>query len=573
MRKLLAIALAMLLILPLATGCSELPAILELLNRLAERDDEEPGDTAAPDVTQPPAEDETLTVSADKSEYYVENAAVFSVQAMDGAAYEWHAVTASGDVALADSAGVVSGAALNALTVERVTYGLDGAEFYCVVTVDGVPRASERYALTVLRNDSTLTSRTDSFVVTVKAYESFRAMETMRLELEELTAIELSEVSYQWYVSYTNDFSTARGIPSAVDSALEHVVYLPGDLYYFIEVSCTDAEGRTLTCSSEGIHVVITDVNGFPQAASEPYADLDYTYQFPYHANRAVAAGLMEAADAFMPENVLDCAHAIALVARMHQLYNEGVITLADMADDPGCAEHIAYALNAGIVGEDWFEDYAADCTRLDFARMVYSAFPTHEFVDVNSVADNAIPDVTMDMEHGAIVYGMYRAGVLTGMTDERFEPDAAVTRLDAAYIAVRLLDRDARLRMSITGFNMRQLWNLLEGFYTTATHYVWFTYTDDGAYGFLAHTLDTLGTRGIGEVTDLSIEYANAYSFTVYFAPAEEAADAQDLLPIYMSVIVDIGALDDDDASLTVSIDGGAFYTYYYAGPVYTPS
>ena len=61
------------------------------------------------------------------------------------------------------------------------------------------------------------------------------------------------------------------------------------------------------------------------------------------------------------------------------------------------------------------YPDMKAICTREEFVHIFYAALPAAEYVAINHVADNAIPDYKLSDTFGVEVYAFYRAGILTG--------------------------------------------------------------------------------------------------------------------------------------------------------------
>ncbi len=98
------------------------------------------------------------------------------------------------------------------------------------------------------------------------------------------------------------------------------------------------------------------------------------------------------------------------------------------------------------------YPSYNAKITRRDFVHIFYHALPSTEYTDMNSVADNAIPDVRLTDTYGGEIYGFYRAGILVG-SDSRgtFNPVSNIKRSEVAAILTRMFDNTSRRSITLT--------------------------------------------------------------------------------------------------------------------------
>ena len=88
---------------------------------------------------------------------------------------------------------------------------------------------------------------------------------------------------------------------------------------------------------------------------------------------------------------------------------------------------------------------YNTPVDRLTFVRIFFRAMPESAYPAMNSVADDAIPDVKAGDPGANEIYVFYRAGVLSGYNDYSFGPGKSITRAEGATIMNRMVDPSAR--------------------------------------------------------------------------------------------------------------------------------
>lgn len=149
----------------------------------------------------------------------------------------------------------------------------------------------------------------------------------------------------------------------------------------------------------------------------------------------------------YRPDNSLTVAQAIKLSAALHQMMNQGYVTLGNGTVN-WYDTYVAYAVNNGII-ETKYQSYTsaqmnAAVTRSEFVHIFYGALD--HYPSLNTVADNAVPDVTLQDAYGDEIYTFYRAGILTGFDSKgTFHPDSSIKRSEAAAILIRMYDESVR--------------------------------------------------------------------------------------------------------------------------------
>jgi hypothetical protein len=143
----------------------------------------------------------------------------------------------------------------------------------------------------------------------------------------------------------------------------------------------------------------------------------------------------------FAPDDEMTYAEALALAARMRVSHYGGEIGGED-AQGPWYQRYVDFARDNGIPYE--FDDYTAPITRADYIHIFYAALMVDNYYEdalFNTVADGAIPDVSMSHPYAQEIYTFYRMGVLTGTgADHQFQPDSTIHRSEVATVICRLM-------------------------------------------------------------------------------------------------------------------------------------
>ena len=159
----------------------------------------------------------------------------------------------------------------------------------------------------------------------------------------------------------------------------------------------------------------------------------------------------------YAPQGNLTLAQTVKLAACMHQLYNDGAVTLGNApAGQPWYDSYAAYAVGYGILDampEGGWDDAV---TRAEFVRLFYRAMPWREYAEINRIGENAIPDLPGSAPGAREVYIFYAAGILTGYAEgggraaHAFGADTFISRAEVATIMNRMFDADARVRFEL---------------------------------------------------------------------------------------------------------------------------
>ena len=149
----------------------------------------------------------------------------------------------------------------------------------------------------------------------------------------------------------------------------------------------------------------------------------------------------------FKPNATLTVAQTIKLAAALHQLDRTGEVSLKNGGSN-WYENYVNYAVVNGIIEKD-YANYTkaqmnAPVTRGEFVHIFHGAEEAYKAI--NTVADNAIPDVKATDKFAAEIYEFYRAGILTGSDAKgTFHSASTIKRSEAAAILLRMFEASAR--------------------------------------------------------------------------------------------------------------------------------
>lgn len=161
--------------------------------------------------------------------------------------------------------------------------------------------------------------------------------------------------------------------------------------------------------------------------------------------NKGIINGKSE--QRYAPTDNITYAECVKLACTIYQLYYNGEVNLTN-GSELWYSTYMEYALKNRIIRNDYSSVANEYISRKEFVNIFYGALPLTEFVEINTVVDNALPDVKIGDTHFNEIYTFYRAGILTG-NDEKgtFKPNSNIRRNEVAAIVTRMLDSGARRR------------------------------------------------------------------------------------------------------------------------------
>ncbi len=185
-----------------------------------------------------------------------------------------------------------------------------------------------------------------------------------------------------------------------------------------------------------------------------PFADVPSDSWYYSSVKAAWENGLIDGvtANEFKPNATLTVAQTIKLAAALHQLDRTGEVSLKNGGAN-WYDSYVNYAVVNGIIEKD-YANYTqaqmnAPVTRGEFVHIFHGAEEAYKAI--NTVADNAIPDVKTTDKFAAEIYEFYRAGILTGSDAKgTFHSASTIKRSEAAAILLRMFEASARVSIDL---------------------------------------------------------------------------------------------------------------------------
>ena len=190
-----------------------------------------------------------------------------------------------------------------------------------------------------------------------------------------------------------------------------------------------------------------TRINDYPDGR---FADVPAGVWYAESVKDAFELGLVKGVSdsSFSPAGSVTIAETITLACRIHSIYYTGE---ADFVQSiPWYQAFVDYAIENGIIRAGEYTNMNAKATREQYAGIMSNALPDDALEAINTVEDDAIPDVKMTNTRAAAIYKLYRSGVLAGSdTKGTFNPKSDIKRSEVAALVTRMADPS--LRRSIT--------------------------------------------------------------------------------------------------------------------------
>lgn len=194
---------------------------------------------------------------------------------------------------------------------------------------------------------------------------------------------------------------------------------------------------------------------GVPERDPFPFTDVSRSSWYYDSVRTAWKKDLIDGVTRtlYKPDDTLTVAQAIKLSAALHQmLNNNGKVTLRN-GSPYWYSSYVSYAVDNGII-EKMYLDYTpgqmnTPVKRNEFVHIFYGAMS--DYRQINTVADNKIPDVITTDTYALEIYTFYRAGILTGSDKNgTFYPTNDIKRSEVAAILSRMYDKTARKTVSL---------------------------------------------------------------------------------------------------------------------------
>ena len=184
----------------------------------------------------------------------------------------------------------------------------------------------------------------------------------------------------------------------------------------------------------------------------DQFTDVPPEQWFTKSVASAFELGLMKgnSATTFNPYGDVTIAEAITMAARIHSIYMTGSGNFVQSGK--WYQVYLDYAYQNGVISKAYYNcDVSQKATRAQFAEIFANSLPDKGLYPINSIGENAIPDVKSTDSYSSYVYKLYRAGILTG-GDARgtFSPGTYITRAESAAIVSRMAESNNRVVFSL---------------------------------------------------------------------------------------------------------------------------
>jgi S1-C subfamily serine protease len=184
--------------------------------------------------------------------------------------------------------------------------------------------------------------------------------------------------------------------------------------------------------------------------SSGQFSDVQTSDWYAPYVQAAYEYGLVsgKSPGLYDPHSNMALGEAVKLASVLHSIYYTGSAAFSN--GTPWYRTYADYALANGIISSE-YPDYTAPATRSEFAVILSKALPEEALSVRNTIEDNAIPDVPIEFSYSQAVYGLYRAGVMTGCDKAgSFLPNDYITRGEVAAVAVRMANAAFRQNISL---------------------------------------------------------------------------------------------------------------------------
>lgn len=199
--------------------------------------------------------------------------------------------------------------------------------------------------------------------------------------------------------------------------------------------------------------VLMLGIGSFAYAAEHPFTDVKAGIWYEKDVASAWKSGLIagKTTTTFGPEETITLAQAVTFAARISQYTETGKVSLTN-GKDVWYSTYVDYCVSKGIISAGEFDGrWNDEATRAEMVCIFYPSIDKNSYVEINTVDDNAIPDVKISDHYAKEVYAFYRAGILTGSTGNYFKPDTSILRSEVAAIISRMLYPEMRKNVTLT--------------------------------------------------------------------------------------------------------------------------
>ena len=176
-----------------------------------------------------------------------------------------------------------------------------------------------------------------------------------------------------------------------------------------------------------------------------PFKDVPSSAWYYSDVKEAWEMGLINGMNetTFAPDKNMTYAQTVKLAACINQKYLFDSVTLEE-GSPYWYSSYVEYARENGVIVTEY--NWDDNIMRADFAEIFVNALPEEALGEKNTVEDGAIPDVSSSHPQAAVIYKLYRAGIVNGMDKNgTFQPDSPIRRSEVSAILTRMMNETAR--------------------------------------------------------------------------------------------------------------------------------
>lgn len=183
------------------------------------------------------------------------------------------------------------------------------------------------------------------------------------------------------------------------------------------------------------------------------FSDVSQRDWFSLWVNVACNTGLMDgrSGSVFAPMDKVKVSEAIQIAANMDSRFLDDDFHLGSGASQPWYGPAVNYCLAHNIITQGQFSDYERPVTRRELARIFAATALANSLTNRNDPAAvrGAVSDVSANDPAAPAIWSLYAKGIFNGRDNHlAFHPDEAVSRAEAAALAVRLARPEQRLEL-----------------------------------------------------------------------------------------------------------------------------
>ena len=178
----------------------------------------------------------------------------------------------------------------------------------------------------------------------------------------------------------------------------------------------------------------------------DQFEDVTAEDWFYPHVTDAYEYGLVSgrSENSFEPDGYITIAECLVIACRLHSVYYENEIDLTPEEGDPWYQPYADYAVENGIIWENYPYGLNAAASRAIFAGIMANALPEEELAAIGNI--ESIPDVTDRTRFCASIYRLYNAGILGGADEYgTFHPYDFIRRSEVAVVVLNMADAGRR--------------------------------------------------------------------------------------------------------------------------------